>query len=119
MGRLTTHVLDTTRGAPAAGMRVELFRREARGTGATAALTSAAANADGRTEAPLLEGAALLPGSYRLVFHVGEYFRVRGDPDAGLFLEDVPVDFVISEPEGRTMCPSSSLPWSYATYRGS
>jgi hydroxyisourate hydrolase len=121
MGRLTTHVLDTTRGAPAAGIRIELFLREARGAGtpAAAALTSVAANAEGRTEAPLLEGAALLPGPYRLVFHVGEYFRIRGDPDAGLFLEDVPVDFVISESEGRYHVPLLVSPWSYATYRGS
>jgi 5-hydroxyisourate hydrolase len=121
MGRLSTHVLDTSRGAPAAGMGIELFRRdhgEAGGPEAVA-IASASVNADGRTDAPLLEGAALLPGPYRLVFHVGEYFRDQGHPDAGLFLEDVPVDFVVRDPEGRYHVPLLVSPWSYTTYRGS
>jgi hydroxyisourate hydrolase len=121
MGRLTTHVLDTTRGAPAAGMGIELFRRgvDAVGTEAAGALAAVSANAEGRPDAPLLEGSFLLPGPYRLVFHVGEYFRTRGHPDAGLFLEEVPVDFVVSEPEGRYHIPLLVSPWSYTTYRGS
>ncbi len=114
MGALTTHVLDTTRGAPAAGIRIELFRE-----GPAPALASAIANAEGRTEAPLLEGDAFLAGRYRLVFHVGEYFRSRGHADAGLFLEEVPVAFVVSDREARYHVPLLVSPWSYATYRGS
>ncbi len=116
MGRLTTHVLDTARGIPAAGMRIELMR----GAGAQAVpLKTAAANADGRTESPLLEGVEMSAGTYQIVFHVGEYFRGRGHPDAGRFLEDVPVVFVIDEPGARYHVPLLVSPWSYSTYRGS
>jgi 5-hydroxyisourate hydrolase len=114
MGRLTTHVLDTAAGAPAAGMRVELFR----GT-ATAPVASVVTNGEGRTDAPLLEGAALLPGPYRLLFHVAEYFRARGNPAAGRFLALVPVDFVVSDAGERFHVPLLVTPWSYTTYRGS
>lgn len=115
MGRLTTHVLDTTRGAPAAGIRVELFR----GKGAEPAIASAVTNAEGRTDVPLLAGPGFLPGPYRLVFHVGDYFRAGGHPDAGLFLDEVPVAFNVSDPEGRYHVPLLVSPWSYTTYRGS
>lgn len=116
MGRLTTHVLDTTRGAPAVGMRIDLVRGSA---AAADLLASLATNTEGRTDEPLLDGAALLPGPYRLVFHVGEYFRVRGDPDAGRFLDEVPVAFLISDPGERYHVPLLVSPWSYTTYRGS
>jgi hydroxyisourate hydrolase len=116
MGRLSTHVLDTTRGAPAAGMGIELYR----GSGPDAVPVSATkANAEGRTDAPLLEGAALLPGVYRLVFHVGSYYRDAGHPDAGRFLEDVPVAFVVDDGDARYHVPLIVSPWSYSTYRGS
>ena len=116
MGRLTTHVLDTAGGGPAAGMRVELF-----GFNGAAGLpvSTFVTNADGRTDAPLLEGEALKPGGYRLLFHVGDYFRARGNADAGRFLEQVPVDFVVSDPAGRYHVPLLVSPWSYSTYRGS
>ncbi len=115
MGRLTTHVLDTARGVPASGMRIELLQ----GKGAGTALLSVTTNADGRTDTPLLEGPELAPGTYQLVFHVGEYFRGRGDPDAGRFLSDVPVVFVVDDPAGRYHVPLLVSPWSYSTYRGS
>ena len=116
MGRLTTHVLDTARGMPAAGLRIALLR----GTGSDAIqLKSIVASADGRTGAPLLEGSEMTAGTYQLVFHVGEYFRGRGDPDAGRFLDEVPVVFVIDEPDGRYHVPLLVSPWSYSTYRGS
>ena len=114
MGTLTTHVLDIARGAPAAGIRIELFRE-----GVAAPLARAIAKADGRTEASLLEGDAFLPGRYRIVFHVGDYFRSRGHADAGLFLEEVPVAFVIGDREARYHVPLLVSPWSYSTYRGS
>src|SRR5512147_3270825 len=114
MGRLTTHVLDTARGAPAAGMRIGLMR----GAGSRAVqLKTLVANADGRTETPLLEGSEIVADTYQIVFHVGEYYRGLGHPDAGKFLDEVPVVFVIDEPNGRYHVPLLVSPWSYATYR--
>ncbi len=115
MGTLTTHVLDTTRGVPAAGMRIELFR----GAGESEPLARIVTNADGRADAPLLEGAGLTAGTYRLVFHVAEDFRGRRDPGAGRFLEDVTVAFVVDDPAGKYHVPLLVSPWSYSTYRGS
>ncbi len=115
-GALTTHVLDTASGIPAAGIRVELLR----GSGADASsLTSVTTNADGRAGAPLLEGAALAPGTYTLLFFVGDYYRDRGHPDAGRFLDRVPVVFVVTDASARYHVPLLVSPWSYATYRGS
>lgn len=116
MGKLTTHVLDTARGVPASGMRIELLQG---GAGSPTALASVLTNTDGRTDSPLLEGDQLSAGTYQLVFHVAEYFRRRGDPDAGRFLERVPVVFVVDDPAGRYHVPLLVSPWSYSTYRGS
>jgi len=114
MGRLTTHVLDTARGVPAAGVRIDL-----EGQAGSAARKHAVTNANGRTDAPLLEGAELAAGTWKLVFHVGEYFRARGEKDAGRFLEDVPVVFVVDDPSAAYHVPLLVSPWSYSTYRGS
>ncbi|HUJ73967.1 MAG TPA: hydroxyisourate hydrolase [bacterium] len=114
MGKLTTHVLDTARGVPAAGIRIDLER-----AGASGALKRAVTNANGRTDAPLLDGAELAAGTWKLVFHVGEYFRARGEQDAGRFLEDVPVVFVVDDPAAAYHVPLLVSPWSYSTYRGS
>ena len=122
MGKLSTHVLDTTRGAPAAGMRIDVLRKSgkaAASAGASAALKHVTTNAGGRTDAPLLEGRELEAGTYELVFHVGEYFRARGERDAGRFLEDVPVLFVVDDAEAAYHVPLLVSPWSYSTYRGS
>jgi len=116
MGRLSTHVLDTANGKPAAGIRIDLFRGDAEGG---PPVRSVSADADGRPALPLLEGAEFRPGSYRLVFHVGAYYRGRGHPDAGRFLEDVPVTFVVDDPSARYHVPLLVSPWSYTTYRGS
>jgi 5-hydroxyisourate hydrolase len=116
MGRLTTHVLDTARGMPAAGMRIRLLR----GAGSQAVqLKTFLANADGRTEAPLLEGNEMIADTWQIVFHVGEYFRGMGHPDAGRFLNEVPIVFVIDEPGARYHVPLLVSPWSYSTYKGS
>ena len=116
MGRLSTHVLDTASGVPAAGMRIDLLR----GTAAAAVtLKSLVANTDGRVDGPLLEGPELSPGTYQLVFHVAAYFRGRGHPDAGKFLDLVPIVFIVSEGEGKYHVPLLVSPWSYSTYRGS
>ena len=116
-GRLSTHVLDTAHGRPAAGMRVELFRLDDDGTARR--MTSVTTNADGRTDAPLAEAAALDAGRYRLVFYVADYFRAVGAVDAGLFLDRVPVEFVVNDATARYHVPLLVSPWSYATYRGS
>jgi 5-hydroxyisourate hydrolase len=117
MGRLGTHVLDQVRGGPAAGMRVELLRLGGDGTEPLADLRT---NADGRTDAPLLDEASFRPGAYELRFHVAEYFRRQGAalPEPP-FLDVVPIRFQMAEPAGRYHVPLLCSPWSYSTYRGS
>src|SRR4029077_20683913 len=94
MGRITTHVLDTAAGRPAAGLKVILTRLD----GTPAVVTEAVTNADGRADRPLLEGPAFALGRYEIMFHVGDYFRRAG---AGLpdppFLDVVPVRFGVTE----------------------
>lgn len=116
MGRLTTHVLDTMNGCPAAGMRVCLHRL----AGETAVLLrELVLDDDGRAGAPLLEGAQLEPGRYRLTFDVADYFRARGvvlpEPP---FLDRVPLDFGLADASASCHVPLLASPWSYATYRG-
>jgi 5-hydroxyisourate hydrolase len=114
MGRLTTHVLDTTAGKPAAGVRVVLRR-----DGESSVLTEATTNTDGRLDKPLLEGGACKPGRYELAFHVGDYFRAHGlklsNPP---FLDVVPVRFTIAE-DSHYHVPLLVSPYGYSTYRGS
>lgn len=117
MGKLTTHVLDTAAGRPAAGVRIDLFAKR---DGAWLELGSAHTNTDGRVDTPLLQGEALLRGRYRLVFHVGAYFGSVGqaaDPPA--FLDRVPIEFGIADSEAHYHVPLLVTPWSYCTYRGS
>ena len=117
MGTLTTHVLDIANGCPAAGMAVALHRVDAAGAAMIRSLTL---NADGRVDAPLLAGADLLPGRYRLLFEVGAYFRDRGAAlSEPAFLDTVPVDFGIADAAAHYHVPLLVSPWSYATYRGS
>lgn len=116
MGRLSTHVLDTARGLPAAGVVVRLHRMEGeRAEPVTERLT----NADGRTDTPLLSG-TLAPGRYRLTFEAGEYFRRTGvalpDPP---FVDAVQLHFGIADPDGHYHVPLLVSPWAYSTYRGS
>jgi len=116
-GRLSTHVLDTHAGKPAAGVRVELFEL---GASATSLLAEAETNADGRTEEPLLSGGPLRVGRYELRFHVGDYFAKRNaNLPQPAFLDVVPVRFAIADPEGHYHVPLLVTPWSYSTYRGS
>jgi len=120
MGKLTTHVLDTVHGTPAAGMAVRLYALDGAPGTADAPLKAFALNADGRADAPLLEGAALQPGRYRLVFGVAAYFRARGvtlpEPP---FLDEVVLDFGVADTQGHYHVPLLASPWSYSTYRGS
>jgi 5-hydroxyisourate hydrolase len=117
MGKLTTHVLDTANGCPAAGMRVVLMRFE---NGVAQPVKAVVLDADGRAAAPLLEGAEYRPGRYRLVFSVAAYFAARGavlaEPP---FLDEVPIDFGIASADQHYHVPLLTSPWAYSTYRGS
>jgi 2-oxo-4-hydroxy-4-carboxy-5-ureidoimidazoline decarboxylase len=116
-GRLSTHVLDTYHGRPAAGVTVELFEV---GQSARALLTRITTNRDGRPDRPLISDSPLRVGTYELLFHVGDYFRSCGvTRDARPFLDGVPVRFGIAEPEGHYHVPLVTTPWSYSVYRGS
>jgi 2-oxo-4-hydroxy-4-carboxy-5-ureidoimidazoline decarboxylase len=113
-GRLSTHVLDTVNGRPAAGVTITLHEI---GASARALLREVVTNADGRTDAPLISGEPLRIGTYELAFHVGAYFRATAaDPP---YLDIVPIRFSIAEPEGHYHVPLLVTPWSYTTYRGS
>jgi 5-hydroxyisourate hydrolase len=117
MGRLSTHVLDTSRGVPAAGVRIDLHLLEGDARRHVAAATT---NADGRTDSPLLSGERLEAGVYELTFHAGEYFRRQGvglsDPP---FLDQVVVRVGIAEAAGNYHVPLLVAPYGYSTYRGS
>lgn len=117
MGRLTTHILDTANGSPAAGVSIELFALE---DGAERLVATASTNDDGRCDAPLAEGDAFGAGVYELRFHVGEYFAARGgDLPSPAFLDVVPVRFGISAPGEHYHVPLLISPYGYSTYRGS
>ncbi|MGO9047869.1 MAG: 2-oxo-4-hydroxy-4-carboxy-5-ureidoimidazoline decarboxylase [Xanthobacteraceae bacterium] len=117
-GHLSTHVLDTHGGHPAAGVAIELC--EIAASGATRVIKRAVTNADGRTDLPLLSGAPIPIASYELRFAVSDYFARQGAPMADPpFLGVVPIRFAVAEPEGRYHVPLSLTPWAYATYRGS
>jgi 5-hydroxyisourate hydrolase len=117
MARLSTHVLDTMNGKPAAGVKIELYALDG---AARNLVKTVATNSDGRTDAPLLTGEAYKPGRYELVFHIGDYFRGLGAslPDPA-FLDVVPLRFGIAEADGHYHVPLLASPWSYSTYRGS
>ena len=108
MSSLTTHVLDTMRGVPAAGMTIELWSVDQ-----SKMLKSVQTNSDGRVDGPLITGEQMSPGSYELIFFVGDYFGERR------FLDRVPVRFVISDATAKYHVPLLVSPWSYTTYRGS
>ena len=116
-GRLTTHVLDTARGRPAAGLALRLYRLEADGR---RLLGSAVTNADGRTDGPLLEGGAFAAGVYEIEFEAGAYHRAAAPAGADPpFLDRVPVRFGISDAGANYHVPLLLSPFGYSTYRGS
>ncbi len=118
MATLSTHVLDTMNGCPAAGMAVALYRIDDGGAALLHHHTTL--NADGRSPDLAQAASALAIGRYRLVFQVAAYFRARGvalpEPP---FLDEVPVDFGIAEPGSHHHVPLLATPWAYSTYRGS
>jgi 5-hydroxyisourate hydrolase len=117
MGRLTTHILDTAHGRPAAGVRIDL---SIAGAGGWRHLLTVESNADGRTDQPLLDSATFAAGHYELLFHVAEYFYRQGVvPVSPPFLDQIPLRFAIADPALHYHVPLLVSPWSYSTYRGS
>lgn len=118
MSHLSTHVLDTAHGRPAAGLRLHLQRLAADGSLQT--LKTQTLNADGRTDAPLLAAADMVPGRYRLLFEVAPYFRALGvalpEPP---FIDTVVLDFGIADLAAKYHVPLLVSPYGYSTYRGS
>jgi 5-hydroxyisourate hydrolase len=117
MGRLTTHVLDTTQGRPGSGIDVSVARVEG---DTRRLLATARTNADGRCDQPLLEGDALVPGEYELVFGAGDYFASIGTkvPEPR-FVDRVVLRFGVADAGAHYHVPLLVSPWSYSTYRGS
>lgn len=111
-GYLTTHVLDTARGCPAAGIAITLYRIVGAGR---SRIAEAVTNADGRTDAPILPAAQFAPGIYELVFHAGAY--LGGGETA--FLGEIPIRFGISDGQAHYHVPLLLSPYGYSTYRGS
>lgn len=118
MGRLTTHVLDTSSGLPAAGLALALWALDR--DGGRRLLVETRTNSDGRVDAPLLEGATFVPGTYELIFGVGAYFRSRGLvlPEPA-FLDEIPLRFGVADASGHLHVPLLVSPYGFATYRGS
>lgn len=115
-GYLTTHVLDTARGVPAAGLRVVLYRLSP----ARAEIRSLITNADGRTDSPILPAEEFIPGVYELEFHAGDYLdQQRFTPENPRFLDVIPIRFGISDPGAHYHVPLLLSPYGYSTYRGS
>lgn len=117
-GRLTTHVLDTALGRPAAGLLVELHRLGP--DGGTSLAARVTTNADGRVDGPILEGESFAPGAYELRFHAGDYLRRTGaavtDPP---FLDVIPIRFTIADAGQHYHVPLLVSAFGYSTYRGS
>ena len=113
MGRLTTHVLDTSSGKPAAGLKIELW------FGADL-LKTVSTNGDGRADGALLDGADFKQGIYELRFFAGDYLRVSGVKlDVPAFLDVIPIRFGIANASQHYHVPLLLSPYSYSTYRGS
>ena len=117
-GQLTTHALDLTRGRPAGGMEIELWvvRPGAEGSREKHRLKIVRTNADGRTDAPLLAGDDFTPGTYELIFRVGDFFGLAA---ADRFLDRVPIRFHITDAGAHYHVPLLATPYAYQTYRGS
>jgi 5-hydroxyisourate hydrolase len=114
MSKLSTHVLDTARGKPAAGVRIDLVRFD---EGKIQLVKTLVTNNDGRTDELFLDADSMQTGQYELLFHVGDYFKTRSDSTD--FLNQVPVRFSISAVDENYHVPLLISPWAYSTYRGS
>ncbi|GAB2867613.1 hydroxyisourate hydrolase [Pseudoduganella ginsengisoli] len=117
MGKLSTHVLDTTAGKPGAGVKVALY--EVLPTGRMLVKTDVT-NADGRCNTPLLEGASMKTGKFELVFDAGDYFAAQGaSVPEPRFIDQVTIAFGIADAAQNYHVPLVVSPWAYSTYRGS
>lgn len=116
-GRLSTHVLDTSRGKPAAGVKIALYRLSGQ---SHRKLKEVVTNQDGRTDEPMLTGEALEAGTYELVFFAGDYLRATGQAGEGtLFLDEIPIRFGVPDAGQHYHVPLLISPFAYSTYRGS
>jgi 5-hydroxyisourate hydrolase len=116
-GYLTTHVLDTARGLPAAGIKIMLYRVSGN---SHKKLVELETNSDGRTDTPILPAAKFKPGSYELIFCAGDYLRATGQAaEEPLFLDQIPIRFGMSDPDAHYHVPLLLSPYGYSTYRGS
>ena len=117
MGKLSTHVLDTTAGKPGVGVTVTLYEILPQGR---VLVKTDVTNADGRCATPLLEGPSMRAGKFELVFHVGDYFAAQGVamPEPR-FIDQVTIAFGIADPMQNYHVPLVVSPWAYSTYRGS
>ena len=116
-GFLTTHVLDTARGKPAEGMKIDLFRIQGDDW---AYLATKWTNADGRTDGPILPVDDFRPGRYELLFYAGDYFNKIGvTPEEPRFLNEIPIRFGISDGTSHYHVPLLVSPFGFSTYRGS
>jgi 5-hydroxyisourate hydrolase len=115
--KLSTHVLDTAHGCPAAGMKIELWSLDGE---ERTLVTTAKTNADGRTDTPLLASQEMKAGQYEIVFFVGDYFAGKSTTlPKTRFLDKVPVRFGIADAGAAYHVPLLVSPWAYSTYRGS
>jgi len=112
-GRITTHVLDTAAGKPAAGLKIDFYRLDNSGR---ELIKSVSTNDDGRCDSPLIAGDDMIAGVYELVFHVGDYLNSGNGVS---FLDQVPVRFGIDDTSAHYHVPLLVSPFGYSTYRGS
>lgn len=116
-GYLTTHVLDTAKGCPAAGLKITLFRIDG---DSRQHITDMVTNDDGRTDGPILPQDSFETGVYELIFHAGDYLRTCGQAaEEPLFLDQVPIRFGMSDGDAHYHVPLLLSPFGYSTYRGS
>ncbi len=115
-GFLTTHVLDTARGVPAEGMKIDLYSLD----GPRTLVRSMVTNSDGRTDSQILPENEFKTGVYELVFHAGAYLNASGTPpESPRFLDEIPIRFGISDPDSHYHVPLLISPFGFSTYRGS
>ena len=115
-GFLTTHILDTAGGIPAANVKIELYRLSDNNK---ELLIATKTNSDGRTDTPLLAVGEMAAGVYELVFHIGDYFAGASNKQPNAFIDVVPIRFGIADEQSHYHVPLLASPFSFSTYRGS